>query len=133
VSGTRVTLERLPRHRFFQPRPAAPLIGSAAMSNEALTMAGRVARRYAKHAVGAAAGVSMGLGIVGAMQSCLMFATALPPTVGAHEEAMLYKGFNEATQFRYDVDQSSLERQVVVAAAGAAALGAARPAIRRLG
>ena len=98
-------------------------------------MAGRAASRYARHAVGGAAAMGLGLGVAGAMGQIMMFATALPPTVSAGDEARMYQGFDEATQSRYSgnpaADQANA-RNAVVLAAGAAAVSAARPAARRM-
>lgn len=97
-------------------------------------MAGKYVKRYARSALGGAAGVAMGLGVASAMGSVLLFMTAMPPLASSHESSRMFQGFDEATQHRYSpgaADGDLAMRNAAVAAAGAAAIGNARVAARR--
>ena len=62
------------------------------------------------------------------------FSTALPPTVSASENEMLFRGFDAATEYRYsgiNSDQAEAARAAAASAIGVAAIVNARRAAQR--
>ena len=70
-----------------------------------------------------AAGAGMAVGLCGAMGSVLLYATALPPWSGD-----VLKGFPQATDGIYSVDDTAQQRIAATAVTGAAMLTAAKRA-----
>ena len=81
---------------YNYPRPDGFRVVSA-MTEEALAHAQRLAAHRLRMQIGKATGIGLGLGLVGAMGSVIMFATAVPPVADTYT----LKGFNKATQEKY--------------------------------
>ena len=79
--------------------------------------------RSCSRSLGMAAGAGMAVGLCGATGSVLLYATALPPWSGD-----VLKGFPQATDGIYSVDDTAQQRIAATAVTGAAMLTAAKRA-----